>query len=135
MADVNTNATTQEPMSAMAFLAPTVGWFFPGAGHLIQGRWIRGLILMFCVIAMFFIGLAAQGKIYSPNAGDILQILAFIGDMGAGSLYIVARLLDWGRGAIELASADYGTTFIVVAGLLNVIAAVDAHQIALGKKP
>jgi hypothetical protein len=34
-----------------------------------------------------------------------------------------------------LASADYGTKYIIVAGLLNVISAIDAHQIALGKKP
>ena len=30
--------------------------------------------------------------------------------------------------------ADYGTRFIVVAGLLNVIAAVDAHNLRTGRK-
>jgi len=33
------------------------------------------------------------------------------------------------------AAADYGKTFLIVAGLLNFIAAADAHHIALGKKP
>lgn len=128
------NVGADGPMPAMAFLAPFAGWFFPGVGHMIQGRWIRGLILMFSVLTMFFFGLAMQGKIYSPNAGDVLDILGFIGDVGGGSLYLVAKLLDWGRGAIQLATADYGTKFIIVAGLLNVISAVDAHQIAIGKK-
>ena len=42
--------------------------------------------------------------------------------------------MDWGKGAIQLASADYGTKFIIVAGLLNVMSAVDAYDIAIGKK-
>jgi hypothetical protein len=65
---------------------------------------------------------------------DILDMLGFIGDLGAGGLYIVSRALDQGSGAIFRATADYGTKFMIVAGLLNVIAAVDAHHIALGKK-
>jgi hypothetical protein len=93
------------------------------------------LLLMFCVVVMFILGLAMQGKVYTPNTGDLLDMLGFIGDLGTGGLYIVTRALDAGQGAIHRAVADYGTKFIVVAGLLNVIAAVDAHHIALGKKP
>jgi hypothetical protein len=33
-----------------------------------------------------------------------------------------------------MATADYGTKFIIVAGLLNIVSAVDAHQVAIGKK-
>jgi hypothetical protein len=39
-----------------------------------------------------------------------------------------------GTGDIARATADYGTKFLIVAGLLNIIAAVDAHHIAIGKK-
>ncbi len=123
-----------EPNPTMAIVAPAVGWLIPGAGHLIQKRWIRGILLMICVVSMFMLGLAMQGKVYRPNTGDLLDMLGFIGDIGAGGLYIVTRALDAGQGAIARAVADYGTKFIVVAGLLNVIAAVDAHHIALGKK-
>jgi uncharacterized protein DUF6677 len=123
------------PNSTMAIIAPAVGWLIPGAGHLIQRRWIRGLLLMSCIVVMFVLGLAMQGKVYTPNTGDLLDMLGFIGDLGTGGLYIVTRALDAGQGAIHRAVADYGTKFIVVAGLLNVIAAVDAHHIALGKKP
>jgi len=84
---------------------------------------------------MFFAGLAMQGKVYSFNTGDLLDILGFIGDIGVGALYFVARMMDWGIGNIHRAVADYGTKYIVVAGLLNIIAAVDAHHIAIGKKP
>ena len=64
----------------------------------------------------------------------LLDILGFVGDIGSGLLYFIARSMDWGGGNIQRAVADYGTKFIVVAGLLNIIAAVDAHQIAIGKK-
>jgi hypothetical protein len=118
----------------MATLAPLAGWFLPGLGHLIQRRWIRGLLLMFAVFVMFFAGLGMQGKVYSFNTGDLLDILGFVGDLGAGLLYFVARSMDWGIGNIHRAVADYGTKYIVVAGLLNIICAVDAYHIAIGKK-
>ena len=55
--------------------------------------------------------------------------------MGAGGLYIVTRVQDWGHGAIAHATADYGTKFLIVAGLLNFISVADAYHIAIGKKP
>jgi hypothetical protein len=125
-------ATPASP--TMAVVAPAVGWLIPGAGHIILGRWIRGVLLMISVTCMFVLGLKMQGKIYAFNTGDLLDMLGFIGDLGAGALYIVSRALDLGSGAIFRATADYGTKFMIVAGLLNVIAAVDAHHIALGKK-
>ena len=123
-----------QPITTMAVFAPALGWLIPGAGHLIQKRWGRGLLLMISVLAMFVLGVLMEGKVYPFNTGDILDILGFVGDLGAGGLYIVARALDLGRGAINLATADYGTKYIIVAGLLNIISAVDAHDIALGKK-
>jgi hypothetical protein len=122
------------PNQTMAIIAPAVGWLIPGAGHLIQKRWIRGIILMVSIVTMFVLGLAMKGKVYTANTGDLLDMLGFIGDLGAGGMYIVTRALGGGEGAIYRAVADYGTKYIVVAGLLNVIAAVDAHHIALGKK-
>jgi hypothetical protein len=119
----------------MAIVAPAIAWLIPGAGHLIQKRWLRGLMLLICVAAMFAFGLAMDGKIYKSNTGDLLDILGFISDLGAGGLYILGRMLDWGGTAIYIATADYGTKFIAVAGLLNIISAVDAYHIAIGKKP
>src|SRR5919197_2429236 len=127
------NPVTQTD-TMMSVLAPTVGWLIPGAGHLIQKRWIRGVLLMVSIFSMFLLGLAMQGRVYKPNGGDILDILGFIGDVGAGGLYIVARIAGWGEGAIAHATADYGTKFIIVAGLLNFIAVADAYHIAIGKK-
>ena len=124
-----------QALTTMAVLAPAIGWFIPGAGHLIQKRWIRGLLLMASITGMFYFGLAMQGQIYQPNGGDILAILGFVGDLGGGALYIVAQAMNWGHGAISHATADYGSKYLIVAGLLNFISAADAYHIAIGKKP
>jgi len=129
-----TKAAQSEPVSMMAVLAPAIGWLIPGAGHMIQKRWIRGLLLFVSVATLFVLGLAMQGRIYKANGGDILDILGFVGDVGAGGLYIVTMEADWGQGAIAFATADYGTKFMIVAGLLNFISVADAYHIAIGKK-
>ena len=110
------------------------GWLIPGAGHFMLRKWIRGGLLMVSIVAMFCIGIALKGKIYSPNTGDLLDILNFAGDLGNGLLYVLARTFDLGQAAVQVATADYGTKFIVVAGLLNIISAVDAHSLATGRK-
>lgn len=122
------------PVNLMAAVAPAVGWLIPGAGHMIQKRWIRGILLLVSIATLFVLGLMMQGRIYKANGGDILDILGFIGDLGAGGLYIVTLAQDWGQGAIAFATADYGTKFMIVAGLLNFIAVADAYHIAIGKK-
>ncbi|HYU46148.1 MAG TPA: DUF6677 family protein, partial [Terriglobales bacterium] len=97
--------------------------------------YVRGLLLLVSVAAMFLIGLGMHGRIYKPNGGDILDILGFVGDVGSGALYFLARIMGWGDYLAANAVADYGKTFLIVAGLLNFISAADAHHIALGKKP
>src|ERR1700687_1165084 len=129
-----TKVAPAEPASMMAVVAPAVGWLIPGAGHMIQKRWIRGALLFVSIVTLFLLGLAMQGRIYKANGGDILDILGFVGNLGAGGLYIMTLAMDWGQGAIQFATADYGTKFMIVAGLLNFIAVADAYHIAIGKK-
>jgi hypothetical protein len=123
-----------QPASMMSVIAPALGWLIPGAGHMIQKRWIRGGLLFVSVVTLFLLGLAMQGRIYKANGGDILDMLGFVGDVGSGALYIVTMAMDWGQGAIAFATADYGTKFMIVAGLLNFISVADAYHIAIGKK-
>ena len=137
MADSTTQKTKAAPaeqVSLMAVVAPAVGWLIPGAGHMIQKRWIRGALLFVSIVTLFLLGLAMQGRIYRANGGDILDILGFVGNVGAGGLYLVTLAMDWGQGAIAFATADYGTKFMIVAGLLNFISIADAYHIAIGKK-
>src|SRR3981189_3657799 len=94
-----TKAAQVEPVSMMAVLAPAIGWLIPGAGHMLAEGGIRVLLLVVSVASLFVLGLAMQGRIYKANGGDILDILGFVGDVGAGGLYIVTMAADWGQGA------------------------------------
>ncbi len=82
---------------------------------------------------MFILGLAMQGKLYT-SAQDILDMLGMVGDLGSGLLYFISRTMGLGGEPVRTTVADYGTKFIVVAGLLNIIAAVDAHNLRTGRK-
>src|ERR1700743_2079012 len=129
---VTTRAASQQ--QGFVYLPLIVGWLVPGAGHFLLRKWGRGALLALAIVLMFVLGVAMQGKIYS-SAPDILDILGLVGDLGSGLLYIMARVLGLGAESVQVTTADYGTRFIVVAGLLNVIAAVDADNLRTGRKP
>jgi hypothetical protein len=130
----STPAATKTAQQGFVYLPLIVGWLVPGAGHFLLRKWGRGALLGLAILSMFVLGLAMQGKVYS-SAHDILDILGLAGDLGSGLLYILSRVLGLGAESVQVTTADYGTRFIVVAGLLNVIAAVDAHNLRTGRKP
>ena len=121
--------------NTFSLLVLIAGWLVPGAGHLLQGKWVRALLLAAAILTMFAVGVALGGKLYSPNTGEPLDILGFLGDLGAGLPYLIGRLIGWGQAPVLVATADYGTKFIVVGGMLNIVAAVDAYSLAIGRKP
>jgi hypothetical protein len=130
----NKNAPAQKgAQGGFVYLPLIAGWLVPGAGHFLLRKWWRGALLAISIVCMFALGLAMQGRIYS-NAHDILEVLGFAGDLGSGLLYIVGRTMGLGADSVQLTVADWGTRFIVVAGLLNIIAAVDAHNLRTGRK-
>jgi len=122
-----------EARPGFVYLPLIAGWLVPGGGHFLLGKWVRGTLLAASIVSMFGLGLAMQGKLFS-NAHDILDALGLAGDLGNGLLYIVSKVLGLGADQVMVTTADYGTRFIVVAGLLNVIAAVDAHNLRTGRK-
>jgi hypothetical protein len=126
--------TTQAKSNRAGYTALVAGWLIPGAGHLFLRRWGRGLIILLTITAMFVLGILMRGKLYAPNASDLLDLLGFLGDLGAGLLYFIGHALGVGQAPVQVVTADYGAKFIVVAGLLNMISAVDAHNIAVGRK-
>ncbi len=126
-------APPKESQQGIVYLPLIAGWLVPGAGHFLLRKWGRGALLSASILAMFVLGLAMQGKLYG-GAHDILDLLGLAGDLGNGLLYIVSRALGLGADQVQMTTADYGSRFIVVAGLLNVIAAVDAHRLRTGRK-
>ena len=129
----NTKTAGQDLAQRYVYLPLIAGWLVPGAGHFLLRKWGRGALLAISVICMFALGLAMHGKLYR-SAQDVLDMLGLVGDLGNGLLYVVSRVLGLGADQVTFTTADYGTRFIVVAGLLNVIAAVDAHNLRTGRK-
>jgi len=128
-----TPQTTQQGQQGFVYLPLIAGWLVPGAGHFVLHKWIRGALLAASILGMFLLGLAMQGRIYS-SGHEVLDFLCLIGDLGNGLLYFLSRVLGLGGEPAQVTTADWGTRFIVVAGLLNVIAAVDAHNLRTGRK-
>ena len=131
---VDTSVSTVKARPAIFSVALVAGWLVPGLGHVRARRPVRGAILFVTITLMFALGLLMQGKIYVADTSDLLEMLGFVGDLGSGLLFIIGRVADLGHGAVQIATADYGTKFIVVAGLLNYISAIDAHNLQIGRK-
>jgi hypothetical protein len=98
----------------------------------------RGALLMASVISMFLLGLMMRGAMFQPQTGDILTTIiycgGFLGDLASGLLYLLASWLGYSQPDVAGHVHDYGTKFLVAAGLLNILAMVDAYEIATGKK-
>jgi hypothetical protein len=119
-------------MKKYAVLA--LGWLVPGLGHIVQKKYARGFTFLACILAMTGLGLWISGKIYPFQTENPLTILAFFADMGNGLIYLLSRLLPIGLGDLKLATFEFGTAYIAGAGLLNYLVALDAYDIAAGKK-
>jgi hypothetical protein len=131
-------ATQQKSNAAqpggLVYLPLIAGWLVPGAGHFVLRKWGRGALLFVSITGMFAVGIFMQGEIYT-SGHEILEYLSLAGDLCNGLIYFVCRALGLGAETVRETTADWGSRFIVVAGLLNIIAAVDAHNLRTGRKP
>ena len=130
----------KQPMPPIGAWAPAValGWLIPGGGHFLLKRPGRGALLLAAVSSMFVCGIMMQGAMFQPQSGDLLTTLintgGFIGDMCSGILYLMSSWFGYNQPDLAGHVHDYGTKFLVTAGLLNVLAMVDAYEIAVGRK-
>lgn len=132
------DAEAETPRSA--WLIGLIAWALPGVGHLLQRRWARGLLLGGAVWAMFLTGLSLGGHLFTVTSKDqglsaLLQLLPMMANAGAGLLYVVCWLSNTGFAEnAQRMTYEYGNTFLLVAGLLNYLAMLDAFDIAAGRK-
>ena len=117
------------------WLLYVIGWLVPGAGHLWLGRRSKGLVFLLTLSLMFAIGLLLRGRLFPLDSiADPLVFLAALADVGLGLPYAVARFVGAGAGDVRALTFEYGNSFIITAGLLNVLVIIDAHDVALGRK-
>jgi hypothetical protein len=120
--------------SSLPLMALIAGWLVPGAGYLLTGKYIRAALVAVSVCALFALGLGMGAKIFQLGTGDWLDMLGFVGQLGLGLLYVLARVFGLGHSTVLTVLQDYGTKYVLAGGLLNLMAAVDAHALASGRK-
>lgn len=121
-------------MKTKSILCFLLGWFIPGLGHLTLKKFWRAAIFFTAISSMAVLGLMMGGKIYPFQTENPLTILAFFSDIGNGLLYLISRFFSIGLGELKKTTFEFGTAYIAGAGLLNYLIALDAFDIASGKK-
>jgi hypothetical protein len=119
------------------WLIGSLSWLIPGLGHLLQGRVLRGALSCATIVLMFVLGVAVGGHIYGLRESNegLLSSLFGLCDMGSGVLYLVSGFAGLAvNERPERATSEYGSVFLMVAGLLNLILALDAFDIRAGRK-
>lgn len=138
MAEKQTETKEALPPPGKWLPAVLLGWLIPGGGHFLLKRMGRGGILFGSVALIFIIGLLMRGAMFQPQTGDVLTTViycgGFVGDLCAGVFYLITVWLGYNQPDVAGHVHDYGTKFLVAAGLLNILAMVDAFDIATGKK-
>jgi hypothetical protein len=123
-----------------AWLIGLAAWAVPGFGHLLQRRWARAALLGGAVWVMFFTGLWLGGHLFTVTSKDeglsaLVQLLPMSANVGSGLLYVFCWLTNTGFAEqAQRVTYEYGNAFLLVAGLLNYLAALDAFDIAAGRK-
>lgn len=116
-----------------------LAWFFPGAGHIVQKRMKRGLIISAAIWTMFIIAILSGGAYYPGfdfKDGQLLYLLNVFATFGNGLGDLISFLVsvEPNKDVAARATFEYGGRFLEVAGLLNYLAVMDAIDINLGRK-
>jgi hypothetical protein len=107
---------------------------FPGLGHLCLKKWIRALLLCASILLLFVLGIKLEGRLYEWDLSQPIMLLPFFADLSVGIPYWLAKSWGFGAGNMQNQSYDYGTTYLIVAGLLNWLVVHNAYDIAEGRK-
>lgn len=99
-----------------------------------QGRRQKGLVFLAAIPAMFALGLWLDGRLFPFDFSEPLVGLAAIANLAIGVPYLAASALGLGAGVVTAAAYEYGSAFLIVAGLLNMLVALDACDVRLGRK-
>jgi hypothetical protein len=127
-------AADRTQATSSIYLICAAAWFVPGAGHLWLGRRQKGIVFLVTLTLMFAFGLWLEGRLFPFELTQPLVALAAIADVGVGLPYLVARAAGLGAGRVIAITYEYGNTFVIAAGLLNMLVVLDAFDIAKGRK-
>ena len=110
-------------------------WAVPGGGHFWLGQWRKGAVFFTVLPTMFCVGLWLEGRVGTFDLTEPFVAMAAFADLGIGVLYFFVQLLGLGSGRVVAVTHEYGNTFLVVSGLLNMLVVLDTFDTMLGRKP
>jgi hypothetical protein len=138
-------------------MACVLAWALPGAGHFYLGKRGKAAVFFAVILVTFLLGLAMEGRVYLAGRDQPLSYLAAFANLGLGPLDLIGRQVSYGRviyfvpspvdralladlterkrGRILAPSHEYGTTFMLVASLMNILLILDVFDIGIGRKP
>jgi hypothetical protein len=109
-------------------------WFVPGLGHFLLRRTGRASVFFIAVGGLAIVGYRMRGNVFPPRSTDPFGTFGFWADAASGIFYLLARVFERAGPDVSRAAGDYGTRFIAAAGIVNLIAAFDAYEIAAGRR-
>ena len=138
-ASTTTPNSSKEALTDNPIVIALVAWLVPGGGHFLQKRWLTGGLIFGIVWLMFVIAVLSGGAHYPGFGfaeGPLLYLLNLLGRLGNGLGALISFMIASApvKDVAALATFEYGGRFLEVAGLLNYLAAIDAVDIALGRK-
>ena len=112
-----------------------LAYLVPGAGHFYLGYRGRAMVFFAIVLTLFLIGLSVDGGLYTIGTANraVLRLLAALGSIGSGVTYFIANAVG-PHGNVASLTYEYGTTFTLTAGLMNLLLVLDCFDIAEGRK-
>jgi hypothetical protein len=119
---------------ARAVIVGVAGWIVPGLGHALLKMWGRALACFLTVGLLMLVGAGMRGNLFTSSGNDAFDSLGYVADMGTGTFYFLARSLEKNGADVSHATGDYGTRFLATAGVLNLLAALHAYEVARGRK-
>jgi hypothetical protein len=111
-----------------------LAFLVPGLGHAWVGRRARGLAYFVLVNTAFGTGLALGGALGSLPARGFGTLLTMAATHAVVAPSLLAQAAGLARGEPSSASFEVATTYLIVAGVLNVLLAFDAWDVAGGRK-
>ena len=116
------------------FIVCIAAWMFPGMGHLIAGRFSRSVIFFVALTMMFVFGLLLDGELFTIDSSQPLVAMAAIADLGIGVPYFLARVFGAGAGNVLATTYEYGNSFLIVSGPINMLVVLDVFDVVKGRK-
>jgi hypothetical protein len=133
-ANAKSQAAAAHPTTITLVRLCVAAWLVPGLGHLLLKRGWRALILFASIISMFVLGLEMQGQFFSTSSVSYLEVLGHYGELCVGLAMPAAKFFGYSGGDPFFVSSDFGTAYLVAAGMLNMLAVLDCFDIAMNRK-